>query len=118
MIQIEDGITNINNSLNNYYDKTQIDSQNSNLQSQISGLASGKPLIASSVSEMTDTEHIYVNTSDGYWYYYDGTDGFLVVFISPLVLIITQFFFLILIVICAKFCQRMFLILQKSKIII
>lgn len=42
------------------------------LQSQINGLASGAPLVASSVSQMTDTTKIYVNTSDGYWYYYDG----------------------------------------------
>lgn len=37
-------------------------------------LASGNPLSASSVEEMTDTTKIYVNTSDGYWYSYDGTD--------------------------------------------
>lgn len=33
----------------------------------------GRPLVASSVSEMTDTTSVYVNTTDGYWYYYDGT---------------------------------------------
>lgn len=44
----------------------------SSLQSQVNGLASGAPLAASSVSQMTDTTKIYVNTSDGYWYYYDG----------------------------------------------
>lgn len=43
-----------------------------NLQSQISGLAGGSPLVASSTSEMTDTTKIYVNTTDGYWYYYNG----------------------------------------------
>lgn len=42
------------------------------LQNQINGLASGSPLVASSVGEMTDTSKVYVNTSDGYWYYYDG----------------------------------------------
>lgn len=45
-----------------------------NLQSQVNGLASGSPLAASSVGEMTDTTRIYVNTTDGYWYYYDGTE--------------------------------------------
>ena len=31
------------------------------------------PLVASSTSDMTDTTRIYVNTTDGYWYYYNGT---------------------------------------------
>lgn len=43
-----------------------------NLQSQISALASGSPLVASSVAGMTDTTKVYVNTTDGNWYYYDG----------------------------------------------
>lgn len=43
-----------------------------NLQSQISSLGSGSPLVASSTSEMTDTTRVYVNTTDGNWYYYDG----------------------------------------------
>ena len=38
------------------------------------GDPSGSPLVASSTSEMTDTTTVYVNTTDGYWYYYDGTD--------------------------------------------
>lgn len=45
----------------------------SDLQAQINSLANGSPLVASSTSEMTDTSKIYVNTTDGYWYYYDGT---------------------------------------------
>lgn len=32
----------------------------------------GKPLVASSVDDMTDTDSVYVNTTDGKWYYYDG----------------------------------------------
>lgn len=43
-----------------------------NLQTQINGLTSGNPLVASSVSEMTDTSKLYVNTSDGYVYYYEN----------------------------------------------
>ena len=43
------------------------------LQSQINGLASGSPLVATDTSEMTDTTKTYVNTTDGYWYYYNGT---------------------------------------------
>ena len=40
---------------------------------QISSLANGSPLTASSTSEMTDTTRVYVNTTDGHWYYYDGS---------------------------------------------
>lgn len=43
------------------------------LQSQITSLASGSPLTASSTSEMTDTTRVYVNTTDGNWYYYNGS---------------------------------------------
>lgn len=66
-------------SLDNYYAKTQtynkteIDALNSSLSSQISSLANGSPLVASSTSEMTDTTKVYVNTTDGKWYYYDGS---------------------------------------------
>lgn len=33
----------------------------------------GSPLVASSITEMTDTTRVYVNTTDGHWYYYNGT---------------------------------------------
>lgn len=46
----------------------------SNLQNQITGLASGSPLVANSTSEMTDTSKTYVNTTDGKWYYYNGSN--------------------------------------------
>ena len=42
------------------------------LTSTIESVASGSPLVASSVSGMTDTTRTYVNTTDGNWYYYDG----------------------------------------------
>ena len=45
----------------------------SNLQSQINGLASGSPLVASSIAGMTDTSRVYVNTTDGKWYYWNGS---------------------------------------------
>lgn len=32
------------------------------------------PLVASSVDEMTDTTRVYVNTTDGNWYYYNGAN--------------------------------------------
>lgn len=43
-----------------------------NLQSQITSLASGAPIPVSSTSDMTDHNKVYVNTTDGYWYYWDG----------------------------------------------
>ena len=48
------------------------------LQAQINALASGSPLVASSTAGMTDHTKIYVNTSNGHWYYWNGsawTDG-------------------------------------------
>lgn len=59
----------LTNELNN---KANISNIN-NLQNQINGLASGSPLVASSTSGMTDTTRIYVNTTDGNWYYYNGS---------------------------------------------
>lgn len=38
----------------------------------VGSLTSATPLVASSVSGMTDTTRIYVNTADGHWYWYDG----------------------------------------------
>lgn len=58
------------------YVQPTLDEQNATIQSfqaQINALESGSPLAASSTSGMTDTTRIYVNTTDGYWYYYNGT---------------------------------------------
>lgn len=44
----------------------------SDLQDQIKSLASGSPLVANNVNEMTDTSRIYVNTTDGHWYFFNG----------------------------------------------
>lgn len=33
---------------------------------------SGTPLVATSTSAMTDKERIYINTTDGHWYYWNG----------------------------------------------
>ena len=38
----------------------------------VPGEPSGTPLAAASTSDMTDTTKVYVNTTDGKWYYYDG----------------------------------------------
>lgn len=50
----------------------------SEVTEQLSNLTSATPLVASSTSGMTDTTRIYVNTTDGHWYWYNGsnwTDG-------------------------------------------
>lgn len=59
----------LTNVLGNKADNADID----NLQTEINSLASGSPLVASSTSEMTDTTRVYVNTTDGHWYYHNGT---------------------------------------------
>ena len=46
----------------------------SQINNKVNSATSGSPLSASSTSEMTDTTKIYVNTTNGYWYYYDGTE--------------------------------------------
>ena len=40
---------------------------------QLGDLTSATPLAAASIDDMTDTTRIYVNTTDGYWYYYNGS---------------------------------------------
>ena len=36
------------------------------------GAPGGRPLVANSISDMTDTTSVYVNTTDGKWYYYNN----------------------------------------------
>ena len=78
----------MNNQFNNYKNtiNAEINTQNTNInnkfdeqnalleeyEDQIRSVVSGSPLVASSTSEMTNTGRIYVNTTDGKWYYYDG----------------------------------------------
>ena len=44
------------------------------IDSKVDSLASGSPLVASSTADMTETDRVYVNTTDGKWYYYDGEE--------------------------------------------
>ncbi|MBR1386428.1 MAG: hypothetical protein IJ568_06330 [Bacilli bacterium] len=60
-------------------DKNEIESDLSNdiaskISSSLGSLVSATPLVASSTSEMIDTTRVYVNTTDGHWYWYDGED--------------------------------------------
>ena len=43
------------------------------LESQIAGIAGGTPTVVDSTSDMTDTEKIYILSSDSKWYYYSAT---------------------------------------------
>lgn len=72
-VDTNDGST-VEIELNNLKNKdSSQDNSINNLKNQINSLASGSPLVASSVSEMTDTSKVYVNTTDGNWYYYNGS---------------------------------------------
>lgn len=44
----------------------------SDYNNKINGLYNYSPIPVSSIGSMTDTSKIYVNTTDGKWYYYDG----------------------------------------------
>ena len=43
------------------------------LESVVQNIAGGAPIVVSSTSAMTDTSQIYVLSTDGNWYYYDGS---------------------------------------------
>ena len=53
--------------------KTQVNAKIDSQDSKIEAAQSGSPLVASSTAGMTDTTRVYVNTTDGNWYYYNGT---------------------------------------------
>lgn len=70
-----------NNNINNFESsitsdfntyKNQVNTSINNINTQVQAVASGSPLVATSTAEMTDTTRVYVNTTDGKWYYYDG----------------------------------------------
>ena len=45
-----------------------------NLESKTNALSNGSPLPADGVAQMTDHNKIYVNTQDGYWYYFNNEE--------------------------------------------
>lgn len=64
----EEDVPTINQRLNN------LDSKVGRLQTAVNGMSGGVPPIASSTSGMNpEVSPIYVNTTDGNWYYYDGS---------------------------------------------
>ena len=44
-----------------------------NIESQVQSLASGSPIPVSSIEQMTNTSKVYVLTTTGEWYYYNGS---------------------------------------------
>lgn len=56
---------------------TRIDNQNATIDElsvKINAVTNQNPIPVSSTSDMTDTTKVYLNTTNGYWYYYDGTN--------------------------------------------
>lgn len=51
--------------------KDSVDKELKTLANRIDNLTDASPIPAKGVSEMTDTSRIYVNNTDGYWYYYN-----------------------------------------------
>ena len=54
--------------------KNNVNSQLNEMNQEIQSVISGTPLVADTIEQMTDTSRIYVLTSDGNWYYYNGTN--------------------------------------------
>ena len=50
-----------------------VDAQIGAFNDLVASVTNGSPLVASGVSGMTDTTKVYVNTTDGKWYYYNGS---------------------------------------------
>lgn len=54
--------------------ENRIDNQINLINTKVNSVTSYAPIPVSSVSDMTDITKLYLNTTDGEWYYYDGTD--------------------------------------------
>ena len=54
--------------------ETNIQTQINVINNKVNSIADINPIPVSSTSGMTDTTRIYVNTTDGYWYYYDESE--------------------------------------------
>ena len=72
-IETQNGTSNLENDLNSINTNLNLKtSQIEHLEIKTDNLVNGAPLVASSISEMTDTTRIYVNTTDGHWYWHNG----------------------------------------------
>lgn len=59
--------------IDNKAEKKDVEELSSQLETKANKIEIGTPLIASSVDEMKDKTKVYVNTSDGNWYSWNGT---------------------------------------------
>ena len=71
---LADELTRIETDLDNQIDEIEatVTSDYNTLNAKIDALSSGSPIPVSDVSDMTDTNRIYVLTTTGEWYYYNG----------------------------------------------
>ena len=65
--------TEVNNSISEF--ETEVNNSLTEIRDNVQSLASGSPIPVSSTSEMTDTTKIYVNTTDGKWYFYNSANS-------------------------------------------
>ena len=68
--QINNQISEQNTEISNF--KTDVNTEIGVIDAKVNSATSGSPLVASSTDDMTETDRVYVNTTDGKWYYYDG----------------------------------------------
>lgn len=69
--ELDDDIENVNNSI--LQEKQQREAAISTLDTKVTSITNGSPLVANSMADMIDQTKTYVLTTDGYWYYYNGT---------------------------------------------
>ena len=53
--------------------KNAVNANIATMNTKIDNITSGTPIPVSSTDDMTDTTRIYLNTTNGYWYYYNGS---------------------------------------------
>ena len=53
--------------------KNAVNANIATMNTKIDNITSGTPIPVSSTADMTDTSRIYLNTTNGYWYYYNGS---------------------------------------------
>ena len=71
---VQDQIDALVNEKADMSDVTSLGTRVTNVEVEINGIASGTPPTADSTSEMDPNEStVYINTTDGKWYYWDGT---------------------------------------------
>ena len=74
--EINEDVTNfksdINQEINTF--ESSINTQVININNKVNSAVDTTPIPVASTSDMTDTTKIYVNTTDGKWYYYNGSN--------------------------------------------